>query len=96
VTEAKEACNGGSSAECAAAWDVVEEISAANSHAKAKAKVRARRDTALQTQHVRLEWAPHAATPLRPRAARARSRRIGRQRPGPTGGPRRMRCHRRL
>jgi hypothetical protein len=40
VTEAKDACKDGSAAECAAAWDVVEEISAANSHAKAKSAVR--------------------------------------------------------
>merc|ERR1712051_894425 len=35
VKEAEEACSGGDQGECAAAWDTVEELSAAASHAKA-------------------------------------------------------------
>ena len=35
IKEAEEACEGGSTGECAAAWDAVEEISAAVSHKKA-------------------------------------------------------------
>lgn len=42
IGDAKAACSDGSTAECAAAWDVVEEISAAKSHDKAKKAVRAR------------------------------------------------------
>lgn len=35
IKEAEETCAGGPSGECAAAWDTVEELSAAASHAKA-------------------------------------------------------------
>jgi len=42
IGDAKAACSDGSTAECAAAWDVVEEISAAKSHDKAKKAVRVR------------------------------------------------------
>ncbi|KAJ6680076.1 CALVIN CYCLE PROTEIN CP12-2 CHLOROPLASTIC [Salix purpurea] len=39
IKEAEEACSGdAASGECAAAWDEVEELSAAASHAKAKKK----------------------------------------------------------
>jgi hypothetical protein len=38
VKEAEEACSGGDQGECAAAWDTVEELSAAASHAKDAAK----------------------------------------------------------
>lgn len=38
IKEAEEACDGGSAGECAAAWDEVEEISAAISHKKDAAK----------------------------------------------------------
>ena len=37
VGEAEEACDGGSTADCAAAWDTVEELSAEAAHQKAKA-----------------------------------------------------------
>ena len=37
IAEAQADCKDGSAAECAAAWDVVEEISAAKGDAKAKA-----------------------------------------------------------
>ncbi|KAL4548005.1 hypothetical protein Ndes2526B_g07217 [Nannochloris sp. 'desiccata'] len=38
VKEAQEACAGGDKGECATAWDTVEELSAAASHAKEQAK----------------------------------------------------------
>jgi hypothetical protein len=40
IEEAKADCKSGTAAECAAAWDVVEEIAAATSHTKAKQAVR--------------------------------------------------------
>jgi len=40
IDEAKAACADGSTAECAAAWDVVEEVSAGAADAKGKAAVR--------------------------------------------------------
>jgi len=36
IDDAKDACEGGTSGECAAAWDNVEELSAEASHQKAK------------------------------------------------------------
>lgn len=41
IKEAEKACAGGTSQDCAAAWDTVEELSAAASHKKANVKVRA-------------------------------------------------------
>ena len=38
IAEAKEVCDSGSTGECAAAWDEVEEISAEAAHAKLRAK----------------------------------------------------------
>ncbi|KAL2323710.1 hypothetical protein Fmac_028089 [Flemingia macrophylla] len=38
IKSAEEACAGGADAECAAAWDEVEELSAAASHAREKQK----------------------------------------------------------
>jgi hypothetical protein len=40
IKNAKDECATGSTAECAAAWDVVEEVSAAQADAKTKAKAR--------------------------------------------------------
>jgi len=42
IKDAKDACATGSTAECAAAWDVVEEVSAAKADDKTKAKARAK------------------------------------------------------
>ena len=69
MSEAKTTCADGSSAECAAAWDVVEEISAANSHAKAKAKARGPEPPA--PFRARVAVGPVGAT-LRAAPARAR------------------------
>ncbi|WPT12071.1 Calvin cycle protein CP12 [Picochlorum sp. SENEW3] len=38
VKDAEEACDGGDAGECASAWDTVEELSAAASHAKDNAQ----------------------------------------------------------
>ncbi|KAI3433613.1 hypothetical protein D9Q98_003422 [Chlorella vulgaris] len=38
VKDAEESCAGGATGECAAAWDTVEELSAAAAHAKANSK----------------------------------------------------------
>jgi len=78
VSEAKTTCADGSSAECAAAWDVVEEISAANSHAKAKAKARAPARPEPLPRDLRLAlWAPCSAQHRRATALHPHLARIG-------------------
>jgi hypothetical protein len=89
VTEAKDACKDGSAAECAAAWDVVEEISAAKGHAKDKAAVRGVRPAQSPSfspcaccgqKTACCGWAPHAGRACRAAARRPRRSNYSRQR----------------
>ena len=70
IKDAKDECATGSTAECAAAWDVVEEVSAAQADAKAKAKARASPPAST----------PHAARPRGVDTSAAEQRALQRQR----------------